>query len=112
MLSTLLNPSYWTLEKPMFSVNSLGFLLMEELTLRALVVLIVGCLVVVCTLIIVLIIETLLVGLVVSPALALKQHIVMDDHVVMDDNSNSTSSWMIIYEKLASAGYLPKLLPK
>lgn len=54
---------------------------MEELTLRALVVLIVGCLVVVCTLIIVLIIETLLVGLVVSPALALQQHIVMDDNL-------------------------------
>lgn len=54
---------------------------MEELTLRALVVLIVGCLVVVCTLIIVLIIETLLVGLVVSPALALQHHIVMDDNL-------------------------------
>lgn len=53
---------------------------MEKLTLRALVELIVGRLVVVCTLIVILIIKTLLVGLVVSPALALQQHIVMDDN--------------------------------
>lgn len=53
---------------------------MEKLTLRALVELIVGRLVVVCTLIVILIVKTLLVGLVVSPALALQQHIVMHDN--------------------------------